>query len=294
MDDLSTTGYHRRPAHLIAEHKGFFAKEDLKVKYELATYAPDHNQGMANGLWDLTLSSADTMIARTTTDGVDYLLFMQAEEGLTASLIGRPGFTSLNQLRGKLLAGDPGDSNLDLIRKKILRSNGISDQDYDVEIIGSSPKRLEAFLQDKVVASMLTPPSTEKALAAGGVLLAQAEDYVPHWPLTCGWTLRKWLEDHRELVVRFIRAWVGATDWLLQSEHREETIQIIMEGEHLNRAAAECAYTTVVPKAKINPQALANVLELRKEMDVYKPPYSQPARFYDLSYWSEATGLPAT
>src|ERR1700756_841004 len=136
MDTLNVTGYHRRPPHLIADHKGFFAKEGLEVKFHQTSYAPDHNRGMAEGRWDLTLSSADTMIARTTTDGVDYLLFMQAEEGLSAYLIGQPGVTSIEQLRGKLLAGDPGDSNLDLIRKKILRGHAIDEHEYDIEIIG--------------------------------------------------------------------------------------------------------------------------------------------------------------
>ncbi|MET0501471.1 MAG: ABC transporter substrate-binding protein, partial [Candidatus Binatia bacterium] len=206
MDTLNITGYQRRPPFLVAEHKGFFAQEKLTVNFHQTTYAPDHNQGMAEGRWDMTLSSADTMIARTTTDGVDYMLFMQAEEGLSAYLIGQPTFGSIEQLRGKLLAGDPGDSNLDLIRKKILRNHGMDDSEYDIEIIGSSPKRLESFLQRRVVAAMLTPPASDQALAAGGVLLARAEDYVPGWPLTCGWTLRKWLISHRELAVRFIRA----------------------------------------------------------------------------------------
>ena len=292
MDTLSTTGYHRRPSHLVAEYKGFFAAEGLEVKFHETTYAPDHNRGMAEGRWDLTLSSADTMIARTT-DGVDYLLFMQAEEGLSAYLIGQPGVNSIDQLRGKLLAGDPGDSNLDLIRKKILRRHGIDEKEYDIEIIGSSPVRLEAFLKRRVVAAMLTPPASDQALAAGGVLLANAEDYVPGWPLTCGWTLRRWLLSHHELAVRFIRAWVKATDWLLEPRNRAESLELIMEKEQLNRAAAEDAYRKVVPKARINPAALDTVIELRKEMGVYKPPYDPPQRFYDASYWSEATGLPA-
>jgi ABC-type nitrate/sulfonate/bicarbonate transport system substrate-binding protein len=140
MDLLNITGYQRRPPHLVAEYKGFFAKEELEVRFHETTYAPDHNRGMAEGRWDFTLSSADTMIARTTTDGVDYLLFMQAEEGLSAYLIGQPEIASIDQLRGKLLAGDPGDSNLDLIRKKILRSRGMDDDQYQIDIIGSSPK----------------------------------------------------------------------------------------------------------------------------------------------------------
>jgi len=172
MDVLSTTGYNRRPPHLVALYKEFFANENLEVRFHETTYAPDHNKGMAEGRWDFTLSSADTMIARTTTDGVDYMLFMQAEEGLSAYLIGQPGYDSLDKLRGQLLAGDPGDSNLDLIRKKILRKHGIDDTEYQIEIIGSSPVRLEAFLQRRVVAAMLTPPASDQALAAGGILLS--------------------------------------------------------------------------------------------------------------------------
>jgi len=291
MDTLNVTGYQRRPPFLVAVHKGFFANEGLTVNFHETTYAPDHNRGMAEGRWDMTLSSADTMIARTTTDGVDYMLFMQAEEGLSAYLIGQAGVGSIEQLRGKLLAGDPGDSNLDLIRKKILRHHGIEDNEYDIEIIGSSPVRLEAFLQRRVAAAMLTPPASDKALAAGGVLLANSEEYVPNWPLTCGWTLRRWLVSHRELTVRFIRAWAAATDWLLRNENRESTLQLMMEKENLNRASAEEAYRKVVPKARINPAALQTVIELRKEMGVYKPPYDPPQRFYDASYWHEATGL---
>src|SRR4026208_683996 len=143
MDVLNITGYQRRTPHVVADCKGFFAQEDLDGNFHRTAFAPDHNRGMAEGRWDFTLSSADTMIARTTTDGVDYMLFMQAEEGLSAYLIGQPGYDSLAKLRGRLLAGDPGDSNLDLIRKKILRKHGIDDTEYDIEIIGSSPVRLE-------------------------------------------------------------------------------------------------------------------------------------------------------
>jgi sulfonate transport system substrate-binding protein len=291
MDVLNVTGYQRRIPHLVAEYKGFFARENLDVRFHETTYAPDHNRGMAEGRWDFTLSSADTMIARTTTDGVDYLLFMQAEEGLSAYLIAQPDVNSIEELRGKLLAGDPGDSNLDLIRKKILRTHGIDEKDYRIDIIGSSPKRLDAFLEGRVAAAMLTPPSSDRALSAGGVLLAKAEEYVANWPLTCGWTLRKWIETHREVLVRFIRAWVGATDWLLAPANRDETLALTIAKEHLGRSAAEIAYRKIVPKARVNPAALNTVIELRKEMGVYKPPYDPPERFYDASYWREATGL---
>jgi ABC-type nitrate/sulfonate/bicarbonate transport system substrate-binding protein len=92
------------------------------------------------------------------------------------------------------------------------------------------------------------------------------------------------------LVVRFIRAWAAATDWLLAPENREESLQLTMDKEKLNRAAAEIAISKVVPRARINPAAIQTVIELRKEMGVYKPPFERPERFYDDSYWREATG----
>jgi ABC-type nitrate/sulfonate/bicarbonate transport system substrate-binding protein len=286
MDILKVTGYHKRPPQLVAEEKGFFARAGLEIRFDEATYAPDHNQGMAEGRWDLTLSSADTMIARNTTDGTDYVLFMQAEEGLTATLVGRPGVNSLEQLRGQLLAGDPGDSNLDLIRMKILRSHGIRESDYKIDIIGSSPKRLEAFLAGRVAAAMLTPPSTEKALAACGVALARADDYVP------GWTRRTWLEAHRDIIIRFIRAWAGATDWMMEEKNRGEAVRLTMAKEHMDRERAEEACARVVAKARINPRAIRSVMELRIEMGVMKPDVGSAEKFYDAGYWSEATGLP--
>ncbi|MDP2601230.1 MAG: hypothetical protein Q8S00_01355, partial [Deltaproteobacteria bacterium] len=98
-------------------------------------------------------------------------------------------------------------------------------------------------------------------------------------------------EGHRQIVVRFIRAWAAATDWLAQPTSKEECLQLVMEKERMNRTSAERAYAKVVPKARINPAALKTVIELRKELGVYQPPFDPSERFYDASYWREATGL---
>lgn len=292
MDRLTVSGFHRRIPFLVAEHQGFFAAEGLDVAFHTVTYAPDHNKEMARGQWDFTLSSADNMITRTTTEGIDYVLFMQAEEGLGASLIGRAGLTAPDTLGGKLIASDNG-TNLDLIRAKILRTHGLEPADYRVESIGSSPKRFEAFLAGRVDALMLTEPWTEQALEAGGVLLAEAGDYVPHWPLVCGWGLRAWAEANRDRLVRFIRAWARATDWALDPANREDALALLTKVRGVARERAEEAYDRIVPKARINPAAIRAVIDLRIEMGVYPPPHSPPERFFDTSFWGAATGLPA-
>ena len=210
---ITVTGFYRTPAFHIAQRRGLFAKEGLDVEFLLVRLAPDHNEGLAKGTWPLTMSSADTMLARTTQDGVDFVLFLEAEEGLDVQLIAQPKYKSLQELRGKLFAADPIDSNYDLVRNKIMRDAGVPESEYRYEVIGNSSMRAAAFIAGKVDAAMLQRPFSDHAIAKGGVQLAKGGDYIPNWPVCCGWGLRKWLEANRSVVVG-LHARAGARDRL--------------------------------------------------------------------------------
>ena len=290
---LTVTGYFRSPSFLVAGLKGFFARERLDVEFHLVRLAPEHNEGLAQGRWPITLSSIDTMLARTTQDGVDFVAFMESDEGLSVQLVVRPEIKTFADLRGKLFAADPVDSNYDLIRNKIMRDQGVTENEYKIEILGNSSVRAAAFEAGKVDAAMLQPPFSERAIAKGGVVLAEGDKYVPNWPLVCGWGLRRWFEANRSTVVRFTRAMASASDWVLKPENREETLQLVMKEEKQARARAEAAYSYVVPKAMINPESVRKNIELRIELGYYKPPHKPTEAFYDASYWAEATGQPA-
>lgn len=290
---ITITGYFQTPAFLVARLKGYFAKENLDVDFHLVRLAPEHNQGLAEGRWPITLSSADTMLARTTQDNVDFLIFLQPEEGLDVQLVARPGIKTLQDLRGKLFAADPVDSNYDLVRNKIMLANGLRESDYRIDILGNSGARAAAFEAGKVDAAMLQGSFAERAIANGGVLLADGADFVPDWPIVCGWGLRKWIDANRQIVVRFTRAMAQASDWLLKPENREETLRALMSEEKLSRARAEKSYGFVQPAARINPLSLRKNLELRIELGYYKAPHKPAEAFYDASYWTQATGLSA-
>jgi ABC-type nitrate/sulfonate/bicarbonate transport system substrate-binding protein len=292
-DRIRTIGYQVQPGFVAAEHLGYFADEGLEVAFEPATHAPTHNQGMAEGRWDLTLSSADTMIARNTRDGTDYVLFLNAERGLDVKLIGAPTLATLQDIRGQRLAGDPGDSNYDLHRRKILRDHGIREEEYEIEIVGSSPARCEALLAGCVVGAMLTPAYYTRALAQGYHVLADAADHVPEYPVCSGWTRRAWAESHRDLLVRFIRAFVRGTDWALEPANRAQALDLFAREAGMAPEHAAAGLARVMPQAAIDPAGLARVAALRAEVGFYDPPYDPIERFYDASYWAEATGLPA-
>ena len=293
MDRLSVINYELRPDFFAAQEMGFFEEEGLDVAIERVTFAPDHNRGMAEGRWDFTLSSSDTMIARTTRDGTDYVIFMNAERGVEVRLVGAPETRRLTDIVGKTMAGDPGDSNFDLHRRKIMRDHGIGEDQYEVAIIGATPERYEALLAGDVVAAMLSGKYFSQAFDHGCHILAAASDHVPAYPVFSGWTLRSWAESHEELLVRFIRAFVKGSDWALDPANREAALDMTMRRNGIGRAQAEGQLSRVIPKAAIDPPGLARVASLRAEMGVYDPPFDPVERFYDTRYWCKATGLPA-
>ncbi len=289
MDRIEVSGFHRRIPQLAAEREGFFAREGLAVDFHTIGYSPDHSREMAAGVYDLSLSSIDKMIALNTLEGADYVCVLQAEEGLGATIVGRAGLGSLEALRGARIASDNG-TNLDSIRAKILMDAGIGQGGYETLSIGNSPRRKEALLAGQVDAAILTSPWREEAIAAGCVALAEARDFVPHWPLVCGWGRRAWIEGKRGLVVRFIRALADAAAWALEPANREAALRLLMEAQKVTRARAEEAYALIVPGVRVNPKAVQAVIDLRVLMGAYPPPASPPEAFYDLSYWQEAMG----
>ena len=292
MDKLRAIGYYPLPAFVIAREKGFFSRKGLEVGFEIATFAPDHNRGMAEGRWDLSLTSPDTMIARATRDGHDFVLFLMAEKGLQVKLFGARNIKSPAELRGKLLAGDPGDSNYDLHRRKILRDYGLYETEYQVKIIGTSPFRLDALRKGEVSACMVAPPYDAQAISEGFNLLARAGDHIPDYPTAACWGRRSWAQQNRGKLFRFVQAFVEATDWLLMAQNREEALRLMQGYEGITREQAETKLARVIPKAAIDPSAIHRVVQLRIEMGLYDPPHDPIERFYDAGIWSEATSLP--
>ncbi|MBI4525794.1 MAG: hypothetical protein HY695_18515 [Deltaproteobacteria bacterium] len=101
MDDVRVVGYYPLPAFVVADKKGLFAREALAVTFEIATFAPEHNRGMAEGRWDTSLTSPDTMLARATRDGHDFVLYLMAEKGLQVKLVGAKEIKSPQSLGEK-------------------------------------------------------------------------------------------------------------------------------------------------------------------------------------------------
>ena len=99
---------------------------------------------------------------------------------------------------------------------------------------------------------------------------------------------RGWAQNNRKDLVGFLRAWLAGVRWV--KENRDEAIKVLLAETGLPQPAAARFVGEAPADGALNPANLQAVLEIRNEFGT--PPRLGPAleRYYDTSYYREATG----
>jgi ABC-type nitrate/sulfonate/bicarbonate transport system substrate-binding protein len=182
------------------------------------------------------------------------------------TLVGRPEFKTVAQLRGKKVAVSSFSGAVYSSTRAMLAAGGL-DPDKDVVMIpmGREPIRLQALLAGSIDASPLPVPLHAIAEEKGMSLLADIEGKfeVPFSGVTV--TERK-LRDNPDEVKRFIRAMVKAGRYFLS--HRDESVALYMNWLKLSKAIAEDAYTRSIKS--VSPDGLGKESAIKTQLGLIK------------------------
>ena len=287
------------PVHVAVEH-GIFAKHDLEVEF---AYTPGSDyliEALQTGKCEIAHPAADDLVAAVESEPhkrnseIDLFLFMGLHSGLL-SIVGAPGMTTVESLRGKELAVDARASGFVFILEKLLRSNGFGPGDYKFVEIGGVDRRYQALLEGKVAGTLLLPPFAGNAVARGCHLLARGDQIVSCYQGTVGAAQISWAEKNHDLLVRYIRAYVEVTQWCFDIENRASCLNLLAAHNGLEGKAAEETLDALLDsdyglytQAELNLPGLKSVLDLRAEMGYLKPPLPPAEKYIDLSYYNRA------
>jgi ABC-type nitrate/sulfonate/bicarbonate transport system substrate-binding protein len=281
----------------VGREKGIFERHGLEIEF---TYTPGSlylSEALRNEEFEIGHTGADDVVADVEDFGggpSGLFLFMGLHGGLL-SVVGAPGMKTVLSLHGKELAVDARASGFVFILEKFLRSRGFGSDDYKFVEVGGVEKRYHALLEGKVAATLLTPPFIGNTVEQGCHLLARGEEIMPCYQATGGAAKRSWAEKNREVLIRYIRAYVEATQWCFESKHRTQCLELLSKHNGIEgKPAAETldalldpAYG-IYPKAELNLPGLAAVLELRAEMGYLKRPLPPVEKYFDLSFYESA------
>jgi ABC-type nitrate/sulfonate/bicarbonate transport system substrate-binding protein len=225
------------------------------------------------------------------------VIIVAGGEGSQNELIAQPDIKSIKDLRGKTLIVDAPNTAYALQMKKILLLNGLQPGDYEIKPYGVTPQRLAAMREHKEFAgSMLGPPASILARRAGLVSLGSVQELIGPYQAAGNWAQRKWAQEHRDALVKYLAAFVEAQRWLLNPANRDQVIELLVKESHLPADVAAETYIVSMTRpggyekdAQLDLDGFKNVLKLRAEAEGQwggHPP--APEKYYDSSYYNAA------
>lgn len=299
-EDLLRIGvFSRDGVSFVGEGTGFFKAEGIRTEYTHVRASVELMRKFRDGQFDLIHTTADNVIAWAEGQGADpgtndFILFIGGRKGLALDLVVAPEIKSFDDLRGRLLAVDAYNTGYAPVLVYMLKKHGLTlTKDYTMKPFGGGEARDTALLSGEAVGGFVTLSDALKA--KGFHILARTKDYVPTYAVGMGAARRDWAQQHQELLVRYIRALIRSTDWLLDPKNKAEAIRIFRAGLENSQARAEALYEEslnpelgLIPRGKINPEGISVILELRQGMGEMKAPLPPPSKYIDESYYQKA------
>ena len=163
--------------------------------------------------------------------------------GPTATLIARPEFKSVQELRGKTIGLNVFGGNLEIIARNIFKHFGL-DPDKEIKFLVGGPleARLAAMKQGLIVATLGGPPTDFLGKKMGFVVLARAHELFS-FPVTGVLASDKKIKERPDEIKRVIKAGIKANRYIRQN--RDGTIQAMMEWMKIDKEMATATYDSV-------------------------------------------------
>ena len=206
---------------VVAQDFGFFAAEGLDVRTVLITGGPTAMAALVGGGVDYTLV-AGVAAVRAIGQGAPMIIISGMQPYMDYTLMGAKGFTSVNDLKGKVVGvtGPGGIAEFAAV-EGLAKKGLVRDRDYKILYgVGNSPSRAQALETGKIQAS---PFSFLERLALekkGFPTLFDIGSVIPGFPFVVIATGKQKLETDPEGIVVTLRAINRGLDFLKKNPDR--------------------------------------------------------------------------
>ena len=299
-DTIKIGLFNRDAAIIAAEGKGFLKQENIRVEISTVTDSPTLLRNLIRGQYDLILNNADNVIAWAEGQGEDpqkndFVIFLGGSQGVDQKLIVAPGIAGYPDLKGKVFAVDAPTTGYAIVGVYILKKHGLEwNRDYTFKSFGNTTARADAMSRGDAAGAMMSLADDE-IQKRNFKVLAHAQDYVKHYARGLGATRREWANANEDLVVRFNRAMIRATDWLQDRKNKDEAVQLLLGETKNNKVRAESLYNITLsptmgltPRSRIDMEGIRTIIELREVAGLMKAPVPKPEKYVDERFYKKA------
>ena len=286
----------------VAQDKGLFAANNLAVKVTATPNSVFQITGLMDGKFDIGMSTFDNVVAYAEGQGETALStpsdIIGVMGGLSSALrfVVSPEIRTYADLKGKMLGVDAATTGYALAMYKMLAMNGLSMQDYQLDRVGGTAFRVQALMQGKVAGTMINSPLEILPESKGFKRLGDVLQTFGAYQAISGVARRSWAEKNEDRLIGYIKSYVAAVDWLYNPANRAEAVAIYQKNiPNSTREAADKAWEVMLSgkegfqrKAKIDPEGIRKVVEIRSEFGTPKKQLGDIARYYDERWYDKA------
>ena len=285
-----------------AQEQGFFARNGLEIHLTPTPGSVYLMTNLIDGKFDIGVFGLDNLVAYNegqgeapTKEKSDLFAFMGGDNGFL-HLVTLPELKSFQDLKGKELSVDARTTGYAFVLEKLLEKGGLGPNDYSLVKAGGALERFEAMMERKHAGTLMLSPFDIAATAKGYNDLSAAIDVLGHYQGAVSATRRQWAAEHRAEMVGYIKAYLAGLDWLFDTANKQAAIAVLRKNlPKMVPELAEKTYAVLLDpargfarKAEIDVEGIKTILALRSEYGEPKKALTDPARYYDLSYYKQA------
>ncbi len=280
---------------LCATAQRLFEGEGLFVEIQPTPSSQAQRTALLEGTAEIAHASFDDAMAGVEDAGADFVAFMGGDGGFQA-FYARPPAQSLRDLRERVVAVDDPETGYALVLRAMLRRAGLREADYVLRPVGSTDKRFQAIQQDQsLAAAMFAPPYSVMVEDLGWRRLGTTPELLGPYQGTVGFCRRAWMGRNRQLLVRYLRAYLQGLRWALDPINRpavtrEITTSLRIPPDIAQRAAAPAFENGgLAPDAAFDLPGLRGVLAIRAEIrNQWAGPPPPPGAYLEPGPYQEA------
>ena len=289
----------------IAQEKGFFEKEGVKLDLKMTTGSVEQITEFYKGNFDIISTAFDNIVAYTEKQSdvplpgeADMFAFVGIHGGMNTLMV-RPEIKGYSDIKGQVVAVDAFKSGYGIVLYQILKQRGglTYETDYKAISVGNTDKRLAAMREKKAVAAIIGAPTDIDAEAEGFRPLADAAKELGAYQGSVLVARRSWAKDHDADMLAMVRASVKAQDFIFAN--KAESIESLMKNVRgLKPQDAEKLYARLTgagglsPHAAMDAKGVETVLKIREAYGEPQKKMGDPSKYVDTSYFERAMAKP--
>lgn len=256
----------------VARRTGALAAAGLEVTEHLVTSSPAQFRSLIDGELHLAMTSPDNVLAyrydpqNPLGEIADARILAAVDAGLGLGVWLRPGST-LEDVRGGEVGVDVPGSGFALALFTILERRGLAIGDYELALLGSTPRRVTALLAGDCVATVLGAGNELVAEAGGASLVATVADELAPY---LGTVLAVVRDEHLETGHDLAGVLLSTAGAILSGERHDEAVDAAADRLGLDRVLAERYVANLagpgglVADGRVDPAALRTLVGLRQ------------------------------